>query len=396
MPFADTFRESLSLWGSILMPAVFVILLGSAMGVLYQEAGATNSIADWLLKPVEKVKNGDAKVVLAILMFIVFRIILGLAGFVNDAIMITMFAIAAVVFQRTDIDRRHLNAVLVISGTIGVILPGAPTMTNVMFELYLPGYDSTAYFFPRLVLMLLYIAIVCFLMLRYVKKDRMAGRRFEPGNMMIAPPDVNMPPIWLCLIPVAVVVVAYTFLKTDAWISIAFGLLSTVLCLYRYFPVMEGKTRFASVIHYGNKGAVLVPLQYLLMVLPAMVVSVSPAFEWGMQAMPNSPIPLYLSFAILSVVLVSFSGAGALPIICTAALSGYIGHGMGMYACVIIATWSCVIFDSLPTNVSIVIQSELCDCTMKKAYPTIFTTTVVATACIEVLAIVAAASGIFG
>ncbi len=396
MDFADTFQQALSIWGSVLMPAVFVTLFGAAMGVLYSKAGAIDSIADFLLKPVEKVKNESMKVVLAILLFIVFRIILGLAGFVNDAVMVTMFLVGAEVFRKVDIDRRHLNAVLVIAGTIGIILPGAPTQANVMFGLYLPGYSATAYFLPRLILMLIYIVIVCFIMLRYVKKDRAAGRHFEPGNMMIGQLSEKLPPVWLCFIPILVVIVSYTAFHVRDWISITFGLIATVICLFPYFPVEEGKNRFTSMIHYANDGVLLIPLQFMLMVLPTMVMSLSPAFQWGVDALSSCGISPIVSFTILAVVLVAFSGAGAIPTICTVALSGYIGQSMSMYACVIICTWACTVFDSLPTNASIVIQTELCDCPMKRAYPTIFTTTIVATGIVTVLSAIAAALGIFG
>lgn len=396
MSYVDTFREALSLWGSVLMPAVFVTLFGASMGVLYSKAGAVDSIATWLLKPTERVKNEDVRIVLSILLFIVFRIILGLAGFVNDAVMVTMFAVGATIFQRVDIDRRHLNAVLVIAGTIGLVLPGAPTQTNVMFSLYLPDYSPTAYFVPRLLLMLLYIALVCAIMLRYVKRDRAAGRHFEPGNMMRSAISEKLPPVWLCFLPILVVIVTYTFLNIEAWVSITFGLLATIVCLYRYIPQEEGKSRFGSVIRCANDGVLLIPLQFMLMVLPTMVMSMSPAFQWGVDALSQNGINPYLSFALLSVVLVSFSGAGAIPTICTVALSGYIGQSMSMYACVIIATWACTVFDSLPTNAAIVIQSELCDCPMKRAYPTIFTTTIAATGVITILATLAAVLGVFG
>ena len=395
MDFADTFQQALSIWGSVLMPAVFVTLFGAAMGVLYSKAGAIDSIANFLLKPVEKVKNESWKVVLAILLFIVFRIILGLAGFVNDAVMVTMFLVGAEVFRKVDIDRRHLNAVLVIAGTIGIILPGAPTQANVMFGLYLPGYSATAYFFPRLILMLVYIVIVCLIMLRYAKKDRAAGRHFEPGNMMIGQLAEKLTPVLLCFLPILVVIVSYSILHVRDWISITFGLIATVICLFPYFPVEEGKNRFTSMIHYANDGVLLIPLQFMLMVLPTMVMSLSPAFQWGVDALAGSGIPPVVSFTILAVVLVAFSGAGAIPTICTMALTGYIGQSMSMYACVIICTWACTVFDSLPTNASIVIQTELCDCPMKDAYPTIFTTTIAATGIVTVLAAIAAAIGIF-
>lgn len=396
MDYVATFQSALSTWGSVLMPAVFVTLFGAAMGVLYTKAGAIDSLAVWLLKPTQRVKNEDARIILSILLFIVFRIILGLAGFVNDAVMVTMFAVGAVVFRQADIDRRHLNAVLVIAGTIGLVLPGAPTQTNVMFALYLPEYSPTAYFLPRLMLMLLYIVLVCLIMLRYVKKDRAAGRHFEQRRMMLTETNRELPPVWLCFLPIVVVIITYTFLGIEAWVSITFGLIATMICLYRYFPQEEGKSHFASMIHYTNDGVLLIPLQFMLMVLPTMVMSLSPAFQWGIDALAESGINPYVSFAVLAVILVSFSGAGAIPTICTVAVSGYIGQSMSMYACVIIATWACTVFDSLPTNAAIVIQTELCDCPMKKAYPTIFTTTIVATGIITILATMAAAVGVFG
>lgn len=230
----------------------------------------------------------------------------------------------------------------------------------------------------------------------YVKRDRAAGRHFEPGNMMRSAISEKLPPVWLCFLPILVVIVAYTFLNIEAWVSITFGLLATIVCLYRYIPQEEGKSRFGSVIRCANDGVLLIPLQFMLMVLPTMVMSMSPAFQWGVDALSQNGINPYLSFALLSVVLVSFSGAGAIPTICTVALSGYIGQSMSMYACVIIATWACTVFDSLPTNAAIVIQSELCDCPMKRAYPTIFTTTIAATGVITILATLAAVLGVFG
>ena len=397
MDYVETFTSALSTWGSVLMPAVFVTLFGASMGVLYTKAGAVDSIANWLLRPVDRIANPDLRVIFAILAFIVFRIILGLAGLVNDAVLVTMFAVGAAVFRKVDIDRRHLNAVLVIAGTIGLVIPGAPTQTNVMFSLFLPDYSPTAYFIPRAILMLIYVVFVCLLMLHYVRSDRAAGRHFEPGNMMATEyAEGKLPPIWLCFVPIAVVVVTYTFLGIEAWVSITFGLIATLISFWKYYPVEDGKTKFSSVLHIANDGVLMIPLQFMLMVLPTMVMNLSPAFDWGVEALAGSGVSPYISFTLLAVILVAFSGAGAIPTICTVALSGFIGQTMGMYACVIITTWSCTVFDSLPTNASIVIQTELCDCSMKKAYPTIFTTTIVATAAVLVIATIMAAAGIFG
>lgn len=396
MDYVETFRSGLETWGSVLMPAVFVTLFGVAMGVIYSKSGAIDSIADWLMKPVDRIKNKDFQVVAAILAFIVFRVILSLAGLINDAVMVTMFAIGAVIFRKYDIDRRHLNAVLVIAGTIGLIVPGAPTQTNVMFSLFLEGYSPTKYFVPRLILMILYIVLVCFIMMRYVRKDRAEGRHFEQGKMMVDEYKGKLPPIWLCFIPIIIVIITYTIMGIEAWVCIMFGLLATIVCFWNYIPVAEGQTRFGSMIRIANDGVLLVPLQFMLMVLPTMVMMQSPAFEWGVNAIAESGISPFISFTFLAVILVAFSGAGAIPSICAVAVAGFIGKSMSLYACVMITTWACTVFDSLPTNASIVIQSELCDVPMKKAYPTIFTTTILATAIVLIVATIFSAVGIFG
>ena len=396
MDYVETFSSALGTWGSALMPAIFVTLFGAAMGVLYSKAGAIDSIANLLMKPLDYIKTDSRRVLYAILAFIVFRVILSLAGLVNDAVIVTMFAIGAVIFRKVDIDRRHLNAILVIAGTIGVIMPGAPTQTNVMFSLFLENYSPTAYFFPRLILMIIYIILVLVIMLHYVKKDRAAGRHFEQGNMMIDEYKGKLPPVWLCFIPIVIIIITYSFLNMEAWVCITFGLLASMVCLYKYVPLQEGKSRFASLIDISNKGLLLIPIQFMLMVLPTMVMMLSPAFDWGVNALANSGISPYISFMLLAVILVAFSGSGAIPSICGVAVAGFIGSSMSMYACVIITTWACTVFDSLPTNASIVIQSELCDVPMKKAYPTIFTTTIVATAIVLIIATILSAAGIFG
>ncbi len=396
MPFVDTLSQALSTWGSALMPAVFVTLFGSAMGVLYTKAGAIDSIANWLLKPIDKIQNPDKKVVYAILAFICFRILLGLAGMVNDAVMVTMFAIGAVVFRKVDMDRRHLNAVLVIAGTIGLIVPGAPTQTNIMFSLFLPDYSATVYFVPRLLLMIVYIVLVCLLMLHYARTDRKNGIHFEQGRMMTEEYIGKLPPIWLCLIPIVVVIIAYSILNLDATIAIIFGLVSTIVCLWKYYPIEDGRSRVDSILKIANDGVLLIPIQFMLMVLPTMVMTMTPAFDWGVDALSTCGVSPYISFTLLAVILVAFSGAGAIPSICSVALAGFIGQSMSMYACVMITLWSCTVFDSLPTNASIVIQSELCDVPLKKAYPTIFTTTIVATAFVLILATIMSSLGVFG
>ena len=107
LPYFETFTAGLTSWGGAMMPTIYLTLLGGSLGVIYTKTGAITSMAKVLLIPSQKVNSDAAKICLCIIGFVFFRVLLGLAGFVNEAIIVTMMCMCGVIFKTADVPRRH-------------------------------------------------------------------------------------------------------------------------------------------------------------------------------------------------------------------------------------------------------------------------------------------------
>ncbi|MDR1573094.1 MAG: hypothetical protein LBS24_02160 [Clostridiales Family XIII bacterium] len=396
LPYTQTFQDGLTLWGSVMMQPIFVVLLGAAMGMVFTKSGAIDSIAGLLLQPTKAVKNENAKLIVAILALLVFRVVLGLAGFINEAITVTMLAVTGVICRNADIPRRHLCALLAFASSCGTILPAAPTMLNVFLELNLPGYSSTAYLVPRILFMLVWIVLFCVLMVIVIGKDRKLDKHFEPGNMIIPELSDRRPPVWLCFIPIVVVIITYTFLSFAAWISIAFGLISSIIVLYKYIPAEEGRTRLGSVLKCAGDGTLLIPLQLMIMTLPTMILMNAPSFEWGTGAMAELDFPVVISLAVFIVIMMFFAGLGAVPTICMVFTASFASTGVSIYVVASLSAWAVAFSGGLPSNAAIAIEAKLSDYEVKDVYPTILVGNIVTSTVLLVLTVIASLAGVFG
>ncbi|MBC5734319.1 hypothetical protein [Lawsonibacter hominis] len=399
LPYAATFTSGLESWGAAMMPTIFVTLLGAAFGVLYTKCGAIDSLARFLMKPSGLMKSANGKIVMCILGLVAFRVVLGIAGFANEAIIVTMLAVSGVIFRTADVDRRHLPALTAFAASVGTCLPGAPTMINVFLQLNLPGYSATAYFIPRLILWILFVVLFCLFMTIWLARDRRKGAHFEPGNMIL--PELadgaKLPPVWLCFIPILVVIVIYSVVGLDAWISIGIGVIAAILCLWKYYPVDENsKTRFGSVLEYCGQGVMLIPIQLMLMVLPTMILTQSPAFTWGVEALAESGLPMVVSLAIIVLIMMFFAGLGGVPAICPTFLNVFMPSGISMYTFAALVTWGVAFSGGLPTNASITVESNLADCSVKKTYPSIFIGSICTAVILYILAILTGLMGVWG
>lgn len=399
LPYASTFASGLATWGSALMPTIFVTLLGGTLGVLYTRCGGIDSLANCLMKPVKLGKSYSAQVVISILVLVAFRVILGLAGFANEAITVTMLAMCGVIFRKLDVQRCHLAALTAFAASVGTCIPGAPTMINVFLQQFLPGYSPTAYFLPRLILWLLFIFLFCLFMVIILGRDHKKGAKFETGRMMLPEmnTDAKLPPVLLALVPIVIVILVYNLLKLDAWISIAIGCIATMIVMYPYFPKEEGKkTKIGLMLNAAGEGTMLIPIQLMLMVLPTMILTQSPAFEWFVGALAGSGLPLIIGLAILVLVMMFFAGLGGVPAIAPVFLSVFEPAGISMYVFANLVTWGVAFSGGLPTNAAITVESNLSDCTVKQTYKTIFFGSIVTATITAIVGIIFCMLGFFG
>ena len=140
LPYAATFTSGLESWGAAMMPTIFVTLLGAAFGVLYTKCGAIDSLARFLMKPSGLMKSANGKIVMCILGLVAFRVVLGIAGFANEAIIVTMLAVSGVIFRTADVDRRHLPALTAFAAPGDGVLLHSPTYIGFTRSIENNGY----------------------------------------------------------------------------------------------------------------------------------------------------------------------------------------------------------------------------------------------------------------
>ncbi len=399
LPFFETFTNGLTTWGGALMPTIYLVLLGGALGVIYAKTGAINSLAKVLLIPSSKAKTESGKLVLCIVGFIVFRVLLGLAGFVNEAIIVTMLSMCGVMFRTANVSRKHLPALTAFAASVGTVMPGAPTMINTFLDLNFPGeYSSTEYMFGRIVLWLIFIALFLVFMTLWILRDKRKGNTFEQGNMLL--PELKEgekePNIILVLIPIAVIFVCYNFLKFDSWAAVAMGVVASAIAFWKYIPAENNKSKLSAVLGFMGDGCMLIPIQLMLMVLPVMIMSQAPAFSWGVNLLNDCGFSMTLALAILCLIFMFFGGLGTVPAMCPVFASVYAPAGVSLYIFAMLVTWGVAFSGGLPTNASISVESNLADCKVKETYPSIFIGSICTALIVYVLTIIASLIGFFG
>jgi hypothetical protein len=329
-------------------------------------------------------------------MFLLLRIIIGLAGIDNMAIMYTMLAIAAGVFQKTNIPRKYLNVLLMVAGTCGTLVPGAPMSVLLTIEQYIPGFDNSKTLVLRALFLIAYVVIAVLIMYKMIRKDMNAGQGYDPGPLSF--PDSTaqkVPNPILTLVPLLVVYLLYNFAGFDAWLALLAGIVVAIVCFGVYIPKENGKSRFGTIVNTANAGVFAVPIAILISMLPGFVMEQSEAYNTMINAVCSAPIPSAFGFLIISVFVVGIAGTSACVLLGGIAVSAFVPAGLTAQACGLILLFSTVVLDSLPNNLGIITQCEIMDCSMKECYPSIFHTTVVLTGVMAVLISILAMVGAF-
>lgn len=393
LPILETWKTAMGSVGGVMGTLIPIIIFGSIMGIVYTKSGAAVSLAEFLMIPVRKAKTVNGKRVGTILMFLVLRLIIGLAGIDSMAIMYTMLAIAASMFAECDLPRKYVNAIMMIGGTIPVFIPGVPGQVQVLYGTLI-GFDNMSNAVVRMLTAVLFVAGCVFILNRNMAKDQATGAHFEAGPLQF--PEVgSKKPHWLAaVVPILAVYISYNILKIDAWAAMLIGIVFAVILFGAYLPVAEGKNRLVTVVETLNSGVFLVPVAILMNMLPGFVMQASPAYEYLVSLVTNLPIPSAFGLLVIATIIVGVASNGA-PILLAGIITNvFVPGGMSVSACVVIALAASTILDTLPNSLGIITQCEIIQIPMKEAYPPIFKTTVLWTAVIAVLVALAAMIGI--
>ena len=394
-PFQETWNTAMGDMGILAQVYGPLFIFGSIMGIMYSNSGAAVAMMQLFMRPFAHAKNPAVKRIGSLMMFMILRVIIGFSGLDSMAIMVTMVAITVALFEACDLPRRYVCCVLMIAGTIGMLVPAAPSVFNVLLVEFLPGYSASGAFALRLILMLAFIVGSVAILELFIRRDVANGIHFDAGPLELPDLDNMKKPHWvLTFIPIISVFVCYNLFHLEAWTSLLIGCILSIALFFPYLPKDEGKSRLATVVSTLDAGVNLAPVTLIFAMMPALILPQLPAFEVLTGFFVNLPIPAAFGFLILCIILVAAAADSALILMATVAVSTFIPAGLSPMGCgVIIIAASCVL-DTLPNNFGLIMQCQLSGVTVKDAYAPIFQTTVVLTFVISIVATLCAMIGI--
>lgn len=398
--FTETMDAGLSFVGMMAGNFLPIFVFGGIMGMLYNASNATKSLGKLIMRPFANAKSQRVKRIGTLGMLLLIRVIIGLAGLDNLAIMPTMVALVTAVFAGCDLPRKHVNCLLIIAGTVGTLIPGVPHQYVIILQGVLTDFNNSGNLIIRWLLLLIFIALALLIMDYIMEKDAANGIHFDAGPLEV--PDMESDekaPHWiLTFIPVVIVYLTYNFLGMNPWVSLLMGVIAALICFGPYIPKMEGHGKLGSIVEQCNKGTFIVPLGIVGCMMVSNVMAMSPSFNGLCDAFAAIPLPSAFGLTLIAILLVGAMGGAqaALVVIGTVAMSTFISKGMSVQAAGIIALWATAVLDTLPNSLGIIMQAQLTGVPMKECYPSIFKTTVILTFGMSVLVALCAAIGFFG
>lgn len=111
----------------------FMILFGCLQSKIYTESGAAYTIADTVMNRLLKENmSNTGKNLIAMAVILVIGTILNLGGIIAGVVIVLMYPIALVIFERCDIPKKFILGILGAgSFTFTLTVPGSPQVTNV-------------------------------------------------------------------------------------------------------------------------------------------------------------------------------------------------------------------------------------------------------------------------
>lgn len=387
--------ESLAPQFTVFLP---VYLFGAILGLLYSKSGAAASIGLAFFRPFKNARNQTVKMMGTIFMFFLMRVLISLSGMDNMALSITMVSLVLVLFQDLDMPRKYCNAFLMVSGTLYILIPGAPSMINVILPQLLPGFTSMTCAGFRTLVMLVFIIGSTLWLTWMISRDMKKGEHFEPAKGVcvgdLRDPNVKRP-FWLvAVLPLILIWVLSSFVQWPSWASLALGCVFAGILFIPYMKAPEGRKKFGWVVDELNRSAIQIPLYYTLSFLPAYAIVETSGWTLltGWAASLATVIPPALGFGIISTLLVPI-GSSAMIVNSALAMEVFVPAGLAVSTAGILTIVSNTVFDSLPNSPGMIMQADLLETPLKECYPSIFKTTVLLTGIIMVLTILVACIG---
>lgn len=299
----------------------FMILFGCLQSKIYTESGAAYTIADTVMNRLLKENmSNTGKNLIGMSVILVIGTILNLGGIIAGVVIVLMYPIALVIFERCDIPKKFILGILGAgSFTFTLTVPGSPQVTNVAAMTVL-GTAADVALVPGLVGAAAEIAAILVIMNLLINRARKRGEHFE-----LHPLDPrydstgSKPKLIVALIPMAVLFLLFNIWKLNINICL---LCSIALSLVLFWPQLRRRDLKAMLTGGSSTGQLV-----------------------------------------------------ALPIIAPKL------QALGLTASTIhrVSAFAATTLDSMPYSGSILMLLPMCHMKLKEVYPALFVTTVIAT-----------------
>lgn len=396
LPFTETMTTAFAGAGGMIGNLMPTFIFGGILGILYVSSGAAVSFINFFMKPCDKIASSRKQLWAVLAMFMAARFIISLAGINNGAIMATMVGMNLVVARKYNIPTRFVPCIQVVAGSMANLLPGVANTHNLICELYFEGFKASDNMIVRFLLILVFVGVSIIFMAASIEKDRKKGIGFEESPNMKIPDfgDKKMIPWFFALIPIVVVFCTFNFMNLNAWQSLGVGLIIALIFFTPYIQPRDGKSKFRTILADCDKGVYVMPLVSCAVVIVANTMTAGSGIDNCVSLLSNTGLPAMIVLLLVSVVVTGFGGFQSLAVVGALAMSTFVPAGLGASACACVAIWASAVFDTLPTNNGLVIQSNMVGKDMSETYPPIFVCTVALTFAIALLAGILAVLGI--
>lgn len=383
LPFTDTFINVYFVkFGEFIATMLPLYIFGAVIAQIYVSTGAARSISDSICNALFRVtKTETSRHAFGFLSVIISSAVLCFGGINAAVAIITIYPIAANIFERAGIPRRFImGAICGGAFTFSLSGPGSPQPTNVV-GVTLLGASPSSGLIAGIVGAIIEVIVMVVLLTKMCEKAVSAGESFSYGEneSVYIPTQGKQPNLAQSLIPLVVLVVIFNVFSLNVFTA---TLLTAILAIVLLFPHLP-KGSILSVLNEGATSSIIPAATIGAINGFAAIIQQTPSYSGVVDAllgMKLAPVLLLILTIAFMCCLTGGSTTGttiAFPVIAPALLEKGLSvafiHRVGVFAATMI--------DSLPHSGAVLMAINVAKLKMRDAYPAVFVSTVLATTC---------------
>ncbi len=361
-----------------------IFIFGAIIGAIYNDSGAAYSLVHFFSTHI-RTKNVKMKTMVSVLSVMIITIGLGYFG-VDTLVLIFLTVPLCTAFCREYKWDAKFIPVLVMSGPLANILPGAAQNYNIIPTKYLnthpmasaiPGFIACAVGF---VLILIYTTHV-------IDKSVKIGEVFQENEVTLAQKSTSekFPKVLIAFIPLLSIFICFNIINIGIESSLFIGAVLSVILFRKWLPQLQ-KTLGSGV---GN--AARVTLNFGALMGFAKVAMSTPVIKSIIEGISSNQSSDPVIVTVVTVALLTGIGNSATSGI-TATMDAFVSYYLSRRVVPEVihraATLTGATFDTLPTNAGVIISLNMSGSTHKQSYKYIFVNTVVIPVIIVILYVI--------